>query len=86
MRLKSLFCLCALLLGACASVVDESTGTVLVNGRAYELRTRTMEGPNGTFQTTQVMVRGMPQVCKPDSPGDCEAAVRRGLSRPDRGD
>lgn len=70
--------LACLTLGACASVTDERLSTLVVNGEEYTLRTRTLEGPNGSFETTSAIVRGKAFVCRIDSPGDCEAAVRIG--------
>ncbi|MEM9636825.1 MAG: hypothetical protein AAGA94_04205 [Pseudomonadota bacterium] len=67
-----------LALGACASVAEERLSTIVVDGQSYVLRTRTIESPNGTFETTSARVRGKHFICKIDSPGDCEAAVRQG--------
>ncbi len=70
---------CAFLsLGACATVTDERLSSIVVDGREYTLRTRTIDGPNGAFETTSAIVRGKAFICKIDSPGDCEAAVRIG--------
>ena len=75
-----------LLLAACSTVVSESSSSIVVDGERYELRTRVTNGPNGQYETTSAIVGGMSNTCIPDSPGDCEAAVRRGLSRFDAGD
>lgn len=66
-------------LGACATVAEEQLSAIVVDGESYTLRTRTIQGPNGPFETTSARVRGGHFLCKIDSPGDCEAAVRRGL-------
>lgn len=70
--------LCVLALGACATVAEEQLSSIVVDDESYVLRTRTIEGPNGSFETTSARVRGKYFICKIDSPGDCEAAVRRG--------
>ncbi|WP_299830166.1 hypothetical protein [uncultured Roseobacter sp.] len=70
--------LTVLALGACATVAEEQLSTIIVDDESYVLRTRTIEGPNGPFETTSARVRGKYFICKIDSPGDCEAAVRRG--------
>lgn len=67
----------SLVVTGCATIESESIGEVVVNGRSYELRTRTLNGPNGTYESSHVVVRGNTEVCRPQSPGDCEAAVRR---------
>lgn len=72
------FVLVAVALSACASVSNETVRTITLDGRSYDLRTRTIEGTNGTFETSSVKVHGSYFQCKPDSPGDCEAAVRTG--------
>lgn len=71
--------LATLALGACTTVADEQLSAITVDGKSYTLRTRTIEGPNGSFETTSARVRGGYYLCKIDSPGDCEAAVKRGL-------
>jgi hypothetical protein len=70
-----------LILGACATVVSETRQPLVVGNATYEVRIRTMEGPNGTFQTADAMVGGVSVPCRIDSPGDCEAAARRGINR-----
>lgn len=76
MRTGQLITLSALGLSACATVVDETRTSIMVDGRAYELRTRTLEGTDGTFQQSSVVVRNRLYTCLPASPGDCEATVR----------
>lgn len=63
-------------LGGCASVSSETFKTIVLEGRSFELRTRTIDGPNGSYETSSVRVRGSYYLCKPDSPGDCEAAIK----------
>lgn len=74
---------CLLGLGACATALSESRSTIVVDGRSYDLITREMEGPNGTFEQSHVIVNNRLYICLPDSPGDCEAAVK--TARNDRG-
>ncbi|MGC3939218.1 hypothetical protein ACOTTU_15550 [Roseobacter sp. EG26] len=66
-------------LSACASVSNETFSPIVVDGDTYQLRTRTIEGPNGAYETTSARVDGIYYLCRINSPGDCEAAVRRGL-------
>ncbi len=63
-------------LAACGEVVNETTSTLVVDGNAYELRTRTIQGQNGTFDQSSVKVQNRIYTCLPNSPGDCEATVR----------
>lgn len=63
-------------LTACAPVTDETRSTIDVEGSTYELRTRTLDGPNGPFQQSSVKVKNKYYICLPDSPGDCAAAVK----------
>lgn len=69
-------------LGACAPVLDEKRSTIVVNGGHYELRTRTVDGPNGPYEQSSVKVRNRYYTCLPNSPGDCEATVH--LARSER--
>ncbi|MCV3270552.1 hypothetical protein [Roseobacter sinensis] len=79
LRLSFVFPVLAVLaVGACATVADERLSTIVVDGREYTLRTRTIDGPTGTYETTSARVRGKHFICIIDSPGDCEAAVRQG--------
>lgn len=73
-----------LLLSACGSVTNESTSSINVDGRNYELRTRTIQGSIGSYETSSVRVRGVFYQCLPNSPGSCEGAVRDGLYTGDR--
>ncbi|MEM9636824.1 MAG: hypothetical protein AAGA94_04200 [Pseudomonadota bacterium] len=76
---RSLTVLSLLALCACgATVSDTRLSTIIVDGEAYTLRTRTIEGPNGPYQTTSARVRNTYYPCKLNSPGDCAAAVRFG--------
>ena len=74
----------ALLLASCGTVENTKTGVITVRDENYELRTRTIDGPQGTYEHTSVNVRGIYFPCKIDSPGDCEGAVHQGLERVDR--
>jgi hypothetical protein len=69
------------LMTACGTVESERTGTIVVDGLSYQLRERTINGRNGPYEHTSVRVSGNYYTCLPDSPGDCEAAVRRGRDR-----
>lgn len=71
----------ALLLAACNTVSNDSRGTIVVDGRAYETRTRVVNNASGGFEQTSVYVNGVPRTCLPASPGDCEAVVRRNRDR-----
>lgn len=74
----------SLWLGACASVTNETKSTIALDGRTYELRTRTMQGANGSYNTSSVLAHGTWRLCLPESPGSCEAAIRNNNSRSDR--
>lgn len=69
-------------LSACGTVTSESFSTIVVDDDTYNIRTRTIDGPNGLYQTSSVQVYGLHYQCLPKSKGDCEAAVRRGLDGP----
>ncbi len=82
MKAKLIAPVIALALGACATVIDEQRQTRVLergfySGERYELRTRTMQGPNGTFVQTSVVYRGLSRTCIIDSPRDCELAAQR---------
>lgn len=81
MSIKYLLPLGALLLGACATITEESRSSIVVDGEVYELRTRTIDTGGRTYVKTDAMVGGFAVTCIPSSPGDCEAAVRNGLNR-----
>ncbi|CAN0461001.1 unnamed protein product, partial [Ectocarpus fasciculatus] len=71
----------ALMLGACATVREETrTSAVLeggfYGGERYELRTRLIEGPTGTYSQTSVVYKGLVKTCILDSPNDCESKAR----------
>lgn len=70
----------AFLLTACGTVTSQSTDTINVDGKDYILRTQTIEQGGRSFQQTSAIVHGLPYMCLPDSPGDCRAAVHRGLN------
>lgn len=81
MRPRILLVACVVLLAACSAVIEESTSTITVDGRSYDLRERILDGPNGPVKQTSVWVKGGYSLCLIDSPGDCEAAVRNARSR-----
>lgn len=83
MKLIHIAALFVLAMGACTKVSTRSDGAVIVDDRSYALETRTISGSSGTFEQTKVVVYGVPYTCLPDSPGDCEAKVRRALNRYD---
>jgi hypothetical protein len=70
-----------IVISACATVESESRSTIVVDGASYELRTQVIDGRNGPCQHSSVVVKNRLYTCLPDSPGDCEAAVR--LARTD---
>ncbi len=74
----------ALVLSACGTVTNETKGTIVLDGRTYELRTRTIQGSNGSYDTSSVRAHGTWRICLPASPGSCEAAIRRGSNGNDR--
>ncbi|MFK7882051.1 hypothetical protein [Roseobacter sp.] len=81
MSLKTLSISAAFILSACANVVEETrTQAVLdggfFDGEPYEIRTRLMEGPNGTYEQTRVVYKGFARTCIRDSPNDCESKAR----------
>lgn len=84
MRATHLVIASMLALSACGTLVSESSSTIMVDGRSYELRTSVIDGPQGTYQQSRVVVKSQTYLCLPESPGDCEGAVRQGLSHVDR--
>lgn len=68
-------------LAACATVSNETRGSITVDGRTYETRTRDLSGSQGTYSQTSVIVNNVPYTCLPASPGDCQAVVRRNRDR-----
>ncbi|MDW3180965.1 MAG: hypothetical protein R8F89_03055 [Roseobacter sp.] len=40
------------------------------------MRTRLIEGPNGPYDQTSVVYRGIARTCILDSPNDCEVTAR----------
>ena len=71
-------------LAGCGQVVEESYGTIVVDGQNYDVRNRVIDGPNGSYQQTSVIVGNVPHTCLPDSPGDCRAAVKQAKNDIDR--
>ncbi|MDW3224803.1 MAG: hypothetical protein R8G34_18295 [Paracoccaceae bacterium] len=79
----AMFPLAALVaLSACGTITNETYSTIVVDDDTYKIRTRTIDGANGTYQTSSVQVYGLHYQCLPESKGDCEAAVREGLDAP----
>ncbi len=77
-RLAKLLLLIKLTVGlvGCATIENESFSTIILNGEAYDLRTRTMTSANRSYVTHSVRIGGSKWVpCIPDSPGSCEAAI-----------
>lgn len=78
------------LLAACTTIIDEQTTTAVIQrgfnaGEQYTIRTRTLQGPQGTFQQTSVVYNGVSAVCRIDSPRDCALAAESLASRSDFG-
>jgi hypothetical protein len=70
-----------LVLSACATVTSETSTQARLeggfyDGEPYEIRTQVLEGPNGTFERTSVVYRGLARTCIKDSPNDCTYAAR----------
>lgn len=83
MTKKVFLAACAAIVCGCSTVQNEEFSTIVLNGREYDLRTRTMQGANGTFVTHSVRTNSGYRMCDPGSPGSCEAAIRnsrRGLN------
>lgn len=71
-----------LAVSACGTVTSETNSSIIVDGESFNIRSRTIDGPNGAFETSSVRVGGIYYLCIPESKGDCEAAVREGLEFP----
>lgn len=84
MKLCNWIVCAAVVLAGCGQVVDETFGSIVVDGQTYEIRNRVIDGPNGTYTHSSVIVHNKPQICLPDSPGDCRAAVKNALNNNDR--
>ncbi len=70
-----------MLLTACATVATETRTPATLQdgffaGQRYEIRTRLIEAPEGNYEQTSVVYRGISRTCIPDSPRDCERAAR----------
>lgn len=73
-----------LTVGACATVENETFTTIELNGRDYQLRTRTINGPQGIFETTAIRANdGSYRSCDPQTPRSCRSALN---TRRDRND
>lgn len=77
--------LAAASLAGCGTVQNETYSTVSTFYNTYQVRTRVIEQGGQTYTTSSVRVNGFYYPCLIDSPGDCEAAARRGENRFDRG-
>lgn len=81
MTVKKYVVLAILALGACANVLDETVTPAVLEGgfyggESYEVRSRLLEGPKGTYRQTRVVYRGVARTCILDSPNDCESKAR----------
>lgn len=81
MSLKFIAPVSLVVLTACASVATETRTPATLEdgffaGERYEVRTRLIEGPQGDYEQTSVVYRGLSRTCIPDSPNDCERAAR----------
>ncbi len=77
-------------LTGCTTIVDEKTTTAVIQrgfnaGEKYTIRQRTLQGPQGTYQQTSVVYKGVSAVCRIDSPRDCALAAEALASRSDFG-
>lgn len=86
MKPNTLMLIAALALGGCATVLDERTTTAVIPdgfnaGERYTIRTRTLQGPQGVYEQTSVVYRGVTALCRIDSPNDCELAARNLVDR-----
>lgn len=82
MRLRYILPAGLILLGACATVLDERRTTAVISegffrGEPYDVVTQTVQGRSGTFERTRVVYRGRTATCIIDSGRDCEFAARR---------
>lgn len=84
MTLRNWIIVAAVGLAGCGEVVEESYGTIVVDGQNYDVRSRVIDGPNGSYTKTSVIVGNVPHTCLPDSPGDCRAAVKQAKNNIDR--
>jgi len=80
-KLKSTTLAAALLLGACTTVTNETRTPAVVQdgfyaGERYEIRQQQVEGPNGPYERTSVVYRGVARGCIKDSPKDCEVTAK----------
>jgi hypothetical protein len=73
---------CVSLISACAAVSNETRTTAVIEdgfyqGTEYQIRTQLIEGPEGSYERTSVVYRGVSRTCILDSPGDCESKAER---------
>jgi hypothetical protein len=65
-----------LTLSACATVESETYSMINLNGRDYELRTRSINGPQGLFETHAIRANdGSFRSCDPQTPRTCQSAL-----------
>ncbi|WP_300036304.1 hypothetical protein [uncultured Roseobacter sp.] len=79
MRSRYALVLTMLLLAACGTVTSQETSTIRFEGDDYLLRTQTIDQGGRSYTTSHVQVLNRWYLCIPDSPGDCQSAVRTGL-------
>lgn len=84
MKVKAISMSALLLASACAAttIVDEQVTEAFVEdgyygGYRYFVRTRTLQGVNGTYEQSSVVYRGLSRQCIPTSPNDCESKAER---------
>lgn len=80
MKSSTLAILSAVALAGCATVSNETRTPAFIQsgfyeGTRYDIRTRTIDGPTGSFEQTSVVYNGMTKTCIPSSPRDCELAA-----------
>lgn len=71
-----------LMMSACATVSNETRTIAFIEdgfyqGIEYQVRTQFIEGPEGSYERTSVVYRGVSRTCILDSPGDCESKAER---------
>jgi hypothetical protein len=78
MSTKVVLGVCGIVLCSCGTITEQSQSSIMINGRSYELRDRTVQGISGSYRQTSIKVNNSYRDCLIDSPGSCEAAIRRG--------
>ena len=82
MRWTAIALAAAFTLAGCATIVDEKNTTAVVQsgfnaGERYTIRQRTLDGPQGRYEQTSVVYKGISTTCRIDSPNDCELAAQQ---------